>query len=92
MKATEIIDQAARLVSGDRNKQHGDLHRNFRDTAALWNAYLGEQLNAPITPEQVANLNSLQKMSRTKSGAKNEDNYVDLAGFAGIAGELMGDK
>ena len=81
---------AAGLVSGDRAAQHGDKLENHRDIAALWNAYLGWRLpeGATLTPQDVALMMALLKIARTKAGGHNADDYVDLAGYAGVAGEI----
>jgi hypothetical protein len=88
-RAVEIIEQAAALVGGHRHKQHGEKRENMQNISDLWNSYLGSQMKSPITAAQVAWLNVLQKVARTKSGSRNIDNAVDAAGYAGIAGELM---
>lgn len=82
--ATTICQRAAALVGGDRLQQHGEADRNFENIAKLWSAYLG----MPIAAEQVAWLNVLQKCARTKTGKFNLDDYVDAAGYAGIAGAV----
>ncbi len=82
--AAGILRKAASLVSGDRAKQHGGKLENHANIAALWGAYLGVR----ILPEQVALMMVLLKVARTKSGSKNLDDYVDMAGYSGIAGEL----
>jgi len=84
MPAKDICEKAAHLVSGDRARTHGDKVRNHQNIALLWSAYLG----VPITPLQVALMMALVKVARTKLGEYNEDNYVDLAGYAGVAGEI----
>ena len=90
MKASEFCTTAAGLVSGDRHKTHGDKVENHQNIAALWNAYLGYRLpeGCQLTPLDVALMMSLLKVARTKLGAHNPDNYVDLAGYAGVAGEI----
>ncbi len=82
--ATTICQKAAKLVGGDRERQHGDKKENLGNCAALWAAYLG----IPITAEQVAWMNVLQKCARTKTGEHNPDDYVDAAGWSGCAGEV----
>ena len=54
--------------------------------AALWSAYLG----MPITARDAALMMVLLKVARTKTGAFNLDDYVDAAGYAGIAAEVAG--
>jgi hypothetical protein len=85
MKAEEICRKAAELVAGDRAEQHGDMHENFANIAELWSAWLG----VGITKADVAAMMALLKLARTKSGAKNEDDAVDAAGYCGIMGQLQ---
>lgn len=86
--AAELVTRAAGLVGGDRAATHGPKLENHQNIADLWNAYLGRQLNAPIKASQVALMMALLKIARTKCGAMNLDDYVDLAGYAGCAGEI----
>ena len=84
MQGTEIIEQAAKLVGGERNEQYGDIVDCHQKIADLWSAYLGSD----VSPQDVAILMALLKIARTKTGAHKLDNYVDLAGYAGVAGEI----
>ena len=89
MRAEEICQRAAGLVGGDRANTHGDKHENHQNIASLWNAYLGWRLDGTmLTPKDVALMMALLKIARTKSGRHNPDDYVDLAGYAGCAGEI----
>ena len=94
MKATDICALAADLVGGDRARQNGDKRENFQAIASLWNAYLGWRLSdgCGLTPQDVALMMALMKIARTKGGAFNIDDYVDLAGYAGCAGEVAEDE
>lgn len=90
MEAVEILNTAANLVGGDRAKTHGDKYLNHTKIARLWNAYLINQLGAAINIDatDVAQMMILLKIARTQSGGThNPDNYVDAAGYAGVAGE-----
>lgn len=86
MTASEICAKAADIVRGDRAVTHGDKVENHRNIAALWSAYLGKEIDA----EDVALMMALLKIARTQSGTFNPDDYVDLAGYAGCAGEIAG--
>jgi len=90
MKAGEICETAAKLVSGDRENTHGDKVENHQNISRLWNAYLGWRLNTGcyLSAKDVALMMALVKIARTKTGAFNPDDYVDLAGYAGCAGEI----
>lgn len=88
MKAVDIIRKAADIVGGDRNRSHGDKMQSHQNIAALWNAYLEEVLDRHLTPKDVAVMMVLLKVARTKTGEFNLDDYIDMVGYAGIAGDL----
>jgi hypothetical protein len=88
MKCVDILNTAADLVAGDRNKTHGSKQENFDHTAALWSAYLAPILKRPLTADEVALCMVLLKVSRTMNGTKIDDHYVDMAGYAAISGEV----
>jgi hypothetical protein len=92
MKATSILGRAADLVGGDRAKQHGDAHALHATIARMWNVYLSTKPGRMIEATDVALMMALLKVARTTSGAHNEDNYVDGAGYLAIAGELAQEK
>ncbi|MBJ23344.1 MAG: hypothetical protein CMB64_01615 [Euryarchaeota archaeon] len=82
--ASEILQIASNLVSGDRQKQHGDKIANHKNIATLWSAYLDKD----ISGHDVAILMSLLKIARTKLGSFNIDDYYDGTAYIGIAGEI----
>jgi hypothetical protein len=90
--AKQVCETAAGLVGGDRAKSHGDKTENHRNIATLWNAYLGWRLGEGclLKPEDVALMMLLLKVARTKTGTFNEDDFVDMAGYAGCAAEIAG--
>lgn len=97
MQAVEICSKAAELVGGDRAKTHGDKRYNHIAIARLWNAYLAnagvirdESGRSPyLSATDVALMMALLKIARTQSGGTHhDDNYLDLAGYAGVAGEI----
>ncbi len=88
--AQGICLSAANLVAGSRAKAHGDALINHKHIASLWNAYLNERITPgrKITARDAALMMALLKIARTKSGGLNLDDYIDLAGYAGCAGEI----
>lgn len=90
MRATEIAAKASELVGGDRDRQHGQKRDNFTRIATVWNAWLAIRRDpaAPLDAHDVGVLMVLMKAARTQSGAVNLDDYVDMAGYAGCAGEV----
>lgn len=90
MRASEILDAAAGLVSGPRNDTHGDKLVNHTNIATLWNAWLSirREPAEPLKPSDVAKLMVLLKMARDELGAFNLDDFTDGAAYFAIAGEL----
>ena len=90
MNKEEILTKATELVSKSRQDSHGDTFKNHEQIAAFWNTYLDDKLKpmASITPDEVAIMMGLVKVSRSKVGKPNVDDYVDGAAYMAIAGEL----
>ena len=91
MTKEEILALAKEMVSKDRNKTHGDAFKNHAEIAEFWNIFLDGKLRpmANITAADVAIMMILLKISRTNQGEKfNLDNFVDMAGYSAIAGEI----
>lgn len=74
-----ILQEAQRLIHGDRNKNYGHPRENFQDIADLFSAYLGQE----ITDIDVANLMILVKVARVKETGYHRDSFTDIAGYAG---------
>ncbi len=85
-----IARRAAMITEGDRAAQHGPKELNHQNIADHWNAYLGKRLSSRLTPLDVALMMVELKIARTKAGAGriNQDNFVDMAGYAACAGEI----
>ncbi len=86
LAAAEICARAAALVQGERQTIHGDKVQCLQNIADLWSAYLG----ATVAAHDAALMLVLLKVARTKTGTYNVDDYVDVAGYAGCAGEIAG--
>lgn len=84
-KRREILKQAEECVCGKREEDYGSPEDNFEVVANLWSAY---KKNITFTVEDVAIMMALLKIARISSGNYNEDNYVDLAGYAACGGEI----
>jgi hypothetical protein len=84
MNRLKCLETAIELVTGDRERDHGNLTKNFALIAVFWGEYLGRELS----PEDVAAMMILLKVSRIKSGQNNPDNWVDVAGYAACGAEL----
>lgn len=85
----DILAEAAKLVTGDRNKTYGSPTQNFQDTANVWNVLLRAKLgpDAKITPGDVAAMMVALKLVRMIA-QPNIDNWVDIAGYAACGAEV----
>lgn len=73
----DILVEAYKLTTGDRNISYGDPTVDFQRTAAMWSAMLGIELAA----KHVALCMAALKISRACWSDK-RDHYVDLSGYA----------
>ena len=83
MKSKEILEEASKLIEGNRKNDYGNKLTNHQNIAKLWSAYLDKE----ITPHDVAICMGLVKIARLKHAHK-KDSYVDLAAYSAIAGEI----
>lgn len=82
-----ILEEAQRLVYGDRNKDYGSPLSDYTKVAKLWSIVLGTE----ITPLQAALCMCCIKISREVNKHK-RDNLVDLAGYAAVANWIIEDQ
>ncbi len=78
--AVNILEEAQKLVTGDRNESYGDADKEFRKVAAMWTAILG----ADVDPRSVALCMIALKLVREAHQHK-RDNLVDIAGYSLLA-------
>jgi hypothetical protein len=83
----ELLNEALKCVTGDRNIQYGDPSEDFKRVAALWSAYLG----ITISPDNVAVCQILLKISRLTWNPQHKDSWVDIAGYAACGYETQQD-
>lgn len=81
---TKILTTADQAISVDRDEVYGSVRENFERVANVWAA-----LNlAHVTPEEVALMMVIVKVSRLTNTLSHEDSWVDLAGYAALGGEI----
>ena len=79
----DILRTAGDLITGDRQRTYGSAKTSHATIAGMWSAYLG----VDVTEVDVAAMMVLLKVSRSRS-SDHSDNWVDVCGYAAIAGEL----
>jgi hypothetical protein len=78
-----ILQEADRLIHGDRNKDYHHPLDDYTATAKIWSGILGPKLTADITPEEAMLCMVGMKMSRLSRNFNHRDSLVDMAGYAG---------
>jgi hypothetical protein len=96
MTRPEILDTAKKCVCGKRQQDYGSPEDNFTTIADFWSNYtwaahkdiFGNTQRLNFTPKDVAIMMALLKVARIATGSS-EDSFVDLAGYAACAGEIV---
>lgn len=79
-----FLDKAEELINGQRAKDYGDAKENHQRIADVWSVILGTS----VTPEQVAACMIGLKLARLANDMKQDDTWVDIAGYAALGGEM----
>ena len=81
----EALREAARIISGERNKQYGGPEENFERIAKIWEIIFG----ISVSNEDVAMAMVAVKVARyaSKSGYQ-PDTWIDIAGYAACGYEV----
>jgi len=83
-KNETVLQEAERIINGDRRDDYGSAEESFEQIASLWSVVLGQE----VTGEQVALCMMMLKISRYLHGSQ-RDSVVDLCGYAGLL-EVLG--
>ena len=103
-KRAEILKTAENLVNGDRAQSYGPPDESFSRIAELWNAMgfrivsnstgMVDTDAHPIFDERKINATDVAmaliqlKVARLVTSPDHEDSWVDVAGYAGLGGEI----
>jgi len=89
----EILNEAHKIINGERQDQYGNPEDCFSRIAELWSAYLQyyEASAVNLKPADVALMMVLFKIARWEHKG-NRDSMVDAAGYLGIAGDMWEGK
>ena len=82
-KKKRSIRAVGNLISSKRAKIYGDAKLNHERIAQFWSVILEQK----ITVEQVYQCMIAVKMSRLINSPKHLDSWVDIVGYAALAGE-----
>ena len=79
-----ILQEAQRLVGGDRQSAYGHPSEHFRAVATMWSVLIG----APVKPEHVPLCMAALKLVR-ESHVHRRDNLTDCAGYMATLAMLV---
>lgn len=80
----KMLEEALRIVYGQRQKDYGDALSNHTKIAEFWTAVIG----IPITPQQVVMCMIGLKLARLTNAPNHRDSWVDIAGYVGVADKM----
>jgi hypothetical protein len=91
MSSDSILEEASRLVHGDRGGNYGHPFDDFTRTAAIVNPILAYKLKEPLIAEDVVKVLLAVKLSRETNRAK-RDNRVDGAGYFEVLDMVINER
>lgn len=85
LKRQQCLDEAGRIISGERDVQYGGPEENFDRIAKIWSVLFGIE----VTREDVAMAMVAVKVARyaSRSGFQG-DTWTDIAGYAACGYEV----
>ena len=91
MTREEILREALRCVTGEREQQYGSPEDSFEVIADLWMVYIKTRcvsgnVGVYVGADDVAAMMALLKIARICTGKYKGDNWVDLAGYSACGG------
>lgn len=93
MERGTVLDEAKKVINGDRQDTYGGPEDSFADISEYWNTYIKRRFGTgPVNlePKDIAMMMVLFKIAREANQGK-RDNLVDAAGYLGIAGDFKKD-
>jgi len=82
-----VLKKALETINGERQDEYGAPEDSFQIIADFWTTYLNPGVR--ITARQVSEMMMLFKIARMKGQKPRVDNYVDCAGYCGIAADML---
>jgi hypothetical protein len=77
-----LLDEAKRIVCGDRDQEYGAPEDNFALIAAKWSVTLSKRLKSAIEPHEVAVMMIDLKTIRCIELPTKPDSWTDTAGYS----------
>lgn len=84
----QILDEAKRIVTQDRETQYGKPEDSFARIAAFWSTYLAVE----VKPHDVAAMMTLLKIARIAVQPTKADSWYDSAGYMACGGSVIAEQ
>lgn len=82
LREETIVDEAKRLVFGDRRDAYHHPLDDYTATAHMFNAAFAHKLKEPLTAEEMMLTQVIVKVSRLSRNMTHRDSLVDIPGYA----------
>lgn len=80
----QALEEAIKLICGDRNETYGGPVQNFTRGAAMMRAYMGDRQMYSFSATDYAAFNVIIKLARVANSPEHRDSWVDMAGYAAL--------
>ena len=86
--SSEILDDAERAITVDRDATHGEAERNFAAISDIWDALDAARCDRPRSALDVGLYMAALKLVRASGNPSHIDSMIDAAGYVALSGEL----
>ena len=83
-KTISVLQEAHKIIYGDREKTYGHPSKNLKTIAIMWNAYMDSVGERKLNAQDVAVMMILLKSARLANDPSHRDSVVDICGYAAL--------
>ena len=92
MTRQEILEEAVKIITADRESQYGPPEDSFSTIAKFWQTYLDARPPGPLQPQDTAAMMTLLKIARIAVQPEKADSWIDAAGYSACGGAIATSK
>lgn len=83
-----ILKEAESIIYGDREQTYGRPDKNLVAIADLWNAYLINRPDEPLTADDICYMMVMLKIARLINTPRHHDSLVDMCGYTALVARV----
>lgn len=83
-KTPSVLQEAYKIIYGDREQTYGHPSKNLKTIATMWNAYIESAGDRPLNAQDVAVMMIILKSARLANNPSHRDSVVDICGYAAL--------